>query len=244
MQNVFDADFFESTMEFECEICAETIMPGLGVILQDCLHLFCKECLSGLIQASDEPEVKCPYIDGNYSCTNHLKSREIKALVTPEIYDKYLQKSMKIAESAMKNSYHCLTPDCNGWCELDDENVKTFTCYVCKQNNCLECKVIHKNETCDDYKNRVVQNENDKLSEEALAGMLKNGEAMKCPKCGSVVQKLIGCDWLVCFACKCELCWATKAPQWGQKGRGDITKGCKCKFKGGKPCVPNCGNCH
>jgi hypothetical protein len=58
---------------------------------------------------------------------------------------------------------------CIGWCELEDgqAGANFFYCYVCNKRNCLKCNSVHDG-TCEDYKNRLVQDENDKLSEEAL----------------------------------------------------------------------------
>ena len=45
--------------------------------------------------------------------------------------------------------------------------------------------------------------------------MLDQGNAMRCPGCGIVLQKKVGCDWMRCTMCKMELCWVTKGPRWG-----------------------------
>ena len=45
--------------------------------------------------------------------------------------------------------------------------------------------------------------------------MVKNGEAMHCPKCKIIVTKKFGSDWIRCTMCKTEMCWATKGPRWG-----------------------------
>lgn len=54
--------------EFECPICFTNILRYKGVILRNCLHKFCNDCLIGSIKFSEEAEVKCPYMDENYSC--------------------------------------------------------------------------------------------------------------------------------------------------------------------------------
>ncbi|XP_029142706.1 ranBP-type and C3HC4-type zinc finger-containing protein 1, partial [Protobothrops mucrosquamatus] len=63
----------------QCPICFMNLEPGEGVTLRECLHSFCKDCLRGTILNSPEPEVKCPYMDDNYSCPGQLLDREIKA---------------------------------------------------------------------------------------------------------------------------------------------------------------------
>lgn len=101
--------------------------------------------------------------------------------------------------------------------------------------------------------------------------LLKNGEAMNCPKCQVIVQKKDGCDWICCLMCKTEICWVTKQARWGPQvrhknteiirlvihkhqmanlnlvlppqGAGDISGGCKCRVNG-VLCHPRCQNCH
>lgn len=104
-------------------------------------------------------------------------------MLPPDLYEQHLERSVKLAENGMTNSYHCKTPDCSGWCELDEDQAgaDVFKCYICKKQNCLDCKVIHEGISCSDYKNRVVQDKNEKLSEDALKKMVESGEAMNCP---------------------------------------------------------------
>lgn len=67
--------------------------------------------------------------------------------------------------------------------------------------------------------------------EEALA----NGSIMRCPGCKVFLEKMTGCDYLVCFVCNTEICWVTKKPRRGPDGCGCLPT---------KKCHPNCGNCH
>ena len=64
-----------------------------------------------------------------------------------------------------------------------------------------------------------------------IEDMVQNGEAMYYPNqnCGLIIQKK-NCDWIRC-SCRTEICWVTKGPCWGPKGKGDITGGCKCKSR-------------
>lgn len=49
--------------------------------------------------------------------------------------------------------------------------------------------------------------------------LVRNGEAMNCPKCQVIVQKKDGCDWICCLMCKTEICWVTKQARWGPQVR-------------------------
>ncbi|XP_078086378.1 ranBP-type and C3HC4-type zinc finger-containing protein 1 isoform X2 [Mustelus asterias] len=230
----------------ECRICLQDVKPGEGVVLRDCLHSFCRECLKQLIRSCTDPQVPCPYRDENYACDSKLQEREVRALVSLEDYDKFLDRSMSVAESSSENSYHCKTADCRGWCIYED-TVNEFHCPICSKLNCLLCKEIHQGMNCkqyqDDLRNRALNDSAARRTTEMLKTMVQTGEAMHCPKCKIVVQKKDGCDWLRCPVCHTEICWVTKGYRWGPGGPGDTSGGCRCLVNG-QWCHPLCQNCH
>ncbi|XP_069561655.1 ranBP-type and C3HC4-type zinc finger-containing protein 1 [Brachyistius frenatus] len=230
----------------ECRICYVDLQPGEGVLLRECLHCFCKECLRSVIMLSEEPEVSCPYRDDAYSCARSLQEREIRALVPAEEYERWLQRGLSVAESRCEGSYHCATPDCLGWCVYED-TVNVFHCPVCKKHNCLICKSIHEGMNCKQYQDdlaaRAINDSAARRTTYLLKTLVQSGEAMHCPQCGIIVQKRDGCDWLRCTVCHTEICWVTRGPRWGPKGPGDTSGGCRCNVNNQK-CHPKCQNCH
>ncbi|XP_065064966.1 ranBP-type and C3HC4-type zinc finger-containing protein 1-like [Rhopilema esculentum] len=234
-----------NTEEFECPICFTPIEPNEGILLRECLHSFCKVCLKMHINQSDDPEVKCPFTDGTVNCPEVITAQEISSILNEEEYMNYLQRSVNAAENRAPNSYHCKTLNCNGWCFYEDE-VNWFDCQVCNKRNCLTCKAIHLNMTCQQYQDDLkIKSENDvaaRRTQEMLEELVRKGDAMNCPQCAIILQKKDGCDWMRCSMCKTEICWATKGRRWGPKGNGDTTGGCQCTPA--KRCHPNCGNCH
>lgn len=126
--------------KFECSICFMDIEPKAGAVLRECLHSFCKLCLASHIKYSDEAEVKCPFMDNQYSCQSLMQEREIRSLVSKEEYDKHLARSIRQAENKIENTYHCKTPNCRGWCIFEDTS-NIFRCPVCTIVNCLTCRV-------------------------------------------------------------------------------------------------------
>ncbi|XP_073930601.1 ranBP-type and C3HC4-type zinc finger-containing protein 1 isoform X4 [Castor canadensis] len=205
-----------------------------------------RDCLQGTIRNSREAEVSCPFIDNTYSCPGKLLEREIRALLPPEDYQRFLDLSVSLAETRSAFSYHCKTPDCKGWCFFEDD-VNEFTCPVCFHVNCLLCKAIHEHMNCKEYQDDLaLRAQNDvaaRQTTEMLRVMLQQGEAMHCPQCRIVVQKKDGCDWIRCTVCHTEICWVTKGPRWGPGGPGDTSGGCRCRVNG-IPCHPSCQNCH
>lgn len=241
-----EQDLVPSMEAFECSVCFLGVEPGQGVLLRDCLHMFCRDCLSNSVRYAEEAMVKCPFRNDEYSCSSHLQEREIRALVSPEVYEHHLSRSVKTAESQAPNSFHCKTADCPGWCMLED-NVNTFMCPVCGHSNCLTCRAIHEGKNCLQYQDELDFNAPDgqeaKQTKEYLDNMVKEGQAMHCPQCRVIVMKKWGCDWLKCSVCQTEICWVTKGPRWGPQGKGDTSAGCKCGVNGVK-CHPKCNYCH
>ncbi|XP_035244055.1 ranBP-type and C3HC4-type zinc finger-containing protein 1 [Anguilla anguilla] len=247
-QNLLQTDehsLVPNDTELECPVCFIPILPGEGAILRECLHTFCRDCLKGTITNSMDAEVTCPFGDDTYSCDCKLQDREIRSVLSPEEYQKFLELRLSIAETRSENSFHCKTPNCQGWCIYEDE-VNEFVCQLCNKTNCILCKAIHDGMNCKEYQDDLrIRAENDiaaKQTADMLNAMLTSGEAMHCPKCKIIVQKKDGCDWICCVMCKTEMCWVTRQARWGPQGRGDTSGGCRCRVNG--PCHPNCQNCH
>ncbi|XP_032682423.1 uncharacterized protein LOC116849402 [Odontomachus brunneus] len=240
-------DVIPNSESIECPICFVTYGPREGVILRDCLHMFCRACIANTIEYCEEAEVKCPYRDAEYTCESTLQEREIKALVEAKVYQQHLAKSIAQAENNAGNkAFHCKTPDCPGWCIYDDD-VNNFLCPVCGANNCLTCQVIHTGKNCKQYQQWLQLSKETDQESRRTAAMLKEmvdrGEALACPTCAVVLMKKWGCDWLVCSMCKTEICWVTRGPRWGPGGKGDTSGGCRCGENGVK-CHLNCNYCH
>lgn len=125
-----------NTETFECGVCLEECAPGNGVILRECVHSFCRECLTDIVRHSEEPDVSCPAV----ACRSLLQEREIRTLVSSEDYEKWLARGLAAAENGTRNSFHCRTRDCTGWA-LCEPGVRHFPCPVCKKINCVPCQV-------------------------------------------------------------------------------------------------------
>lgn len=204
-------DFVENRSAFNCAMCLTDIDPGDGIMLKNCLHEYCKGCLGRHIKASDEVEIQCPFVaeDGT-RCEGVLQDRELRSLVDEEVYAAHLMKSLERAEAMIKDSFHCKTPDCPGWAEIG-ELVTNFFCPVCSKDNCVKCKVIHEDKSCEEYfyetNEGARKNRDEVLTEAQLLALINAKQAMKCPGCGVVIQKTTGCNHMTCSRCKREFQW-------------------------------------
>nr|XP_049708173.1 uncharacterized protein LOC110376927 [Helicoverpa armigera] len=235
-----------NTENFECGVCMVEYPPGQGVVLRECVHIFCRDCLSDVVRYCEEPDVPCPAM----GCRGMLQEREIRALVPPQDYERWLARGLAAAESGTRNAFHCRTRDCKGWA-LCDPGVQRFPCPVCKCINCVPCQAIHDGETCEQHRanlkqassKNTVTNDTDDGTRTLLNSLIRKGEALECPECSAIITKKWGCDWVKCSACKTEICWVTRGRRWGPGGKGDTSAGCRCGVDG-KRCHPSCGYCH
>lgn len=246
LEKMDQQNFNENTEMFECPVCSLETEIGTGVILKNCSHQICKECINSTIQFSEHIEVKCPFMDDDGSCDKKIQDREIRSLATKEVFEKYLEKSLNSAEVVTENAYHCKTPNCNGWV-VYDADVHRFACQVCSKINCITCKVIHHGKTCEEYLDEInpnARNVRELLETEmAMKALVASGQAMHCPQCGIIVEKADGCDYLTCTVCKLAICWITRKPRRDLIKGGVLIQGCNCRVNGVR-CHPDCGNCH
>lgn len=245
-----DKTFIVNKDEFDCKICLVDIPPGDGVTIKSCRHSFCKECLVEYIKTSDDVEIKCPFNDaGGNICGRIITEREMRGFVPTDILEKHNQKSLTLYEAtSAAKTLHCLKPDCPGFVESEDPNLRGFMCYVCAEINCVQCEAIHTGKTCAEYheskKPDAARKRMEAEAEKAFQAYVAKGEAMHCPQCRLAIVKGVGCDYLQCPTCKLGICWVTKKPRQPlHKPNGEVIDGCHCRERG-RLCHPKCGNCH
>lgn len=136
-----DLDLVFNSSTFECSICLGSIMPGDGVVLRDCIHEFCVDCLRQTVNHCLDAQVSCPFANADYSCPAFLQQREVRGVLGDQkAYDKFISLCLRIAEGRLSHTFHCLKADCSGWCVLEDDQ-EVFWCDVCDAKNCLICQV-------------------------------------------------------------------------------------------------------
>ncbi|XP_077502126.1 uncharacterized protein LOC144113085 isoform X2 [Amblyomma americanum] len=244
---LYERPSIQTTEEFECPICLVEVEPGMGIVLKNCHHQICEQCLADTAKNSQAAEVLCPCKSDDADCQMPVLDSDLRACLSEADYAALQERGLREAENASKEpSFHCKTPDCKGWC-LHGREVEVFDCPVCQRQNCLRCEAIHKDMSCADYQADLKRRaENDvaaRASLNFLEEMLKTEQAMRCPQCRVVIIKRSGCDFMVCTSCKTQLCWATKGARWGPGGQGDTSGGCRCGV-GGVKCHPKCTTCH
>jgi len=204
--DIDEYEYIENKSVFSCQICFSEVQPGDGIILKNCSHKFCKDCITNIIKFALGPEVNCPYIsDDHESCKEIIQDREVRCFISSENYNRHLERSLNLAELLNNFSYHCKTPNCIGWVEIRSKNVKRFRCPACKKINCIPCEAVHEHYTCFQYK--ALRNSQNQSSTFLINRMMKEKRIMKCPRCGILVEKNQGCNHMTCTKCHREFQW-------------------------------------
>lgn len=82
---------------FDCPICLQRFEIGEGIILMDCLHEFCRNCIVATIhQNKDFIQVDCPF-NQDYKCDSVLSEREVRGLITVDQYNQFIQNNQRAA---------------------------------------------------------------------------------------------------------------------------------------------------
>ena len=89
-------------------------------------------------------------------------------VLTEAEFEQFEQRGLAKAETVMKDSFHCQTADCPGWCVYEDD-VNDFPCPICNKTNCLLCKAIHEGMNCKEYQDDI----NRKAANDAAARATK-----------------------------------------------------------------------
>ena len=206
LKSLLDPKAFAQLTEskFDCEICLMNYKVEDGITL-NCNHRYCLECIrqhiSLLIDAAQvtDDELKCP------NCSEPITIYEVEEVAGNELYKKYEKfklRSLKLENLAEDEAlFYCPGNDCEYFCIVEKESDK-FVCPQCKFECCPQCREkSHEGFTCEDYiKWRKENSEADQLFDK----LLEDEGLLKCPECQAVVQRISGCQYMVCSSTQCR----------------------------------------
>ena len=201
----------------DCAVCMEkpqSLLSFFASIKLSCkpIHswkdeIICTNCLVQHITANIFPDDI-----GNFaaaeprcwaqSCTSTFSHAEIKALIQPDLFEKYDASLLQQTLHSTLSSARCAntTVKCIGgaWFDNNDlDELTFFRCPVCAELTCLLCNQLysaHLDKPCPagEAKKREAEN---KESEVLLGKIAKECE------CGARIQKTDGCDHMTCRCC-------------------------------------------
>ncbi|XP_077542693.1 ranBP-type and C3HC4-type zinc finger-containing protein 1-like [Haemaphysalis longicornis] len=148
--DLYTKDIVKTTAPFMCPVCKSEVAEEGGVCLKSCHHSVCRTCVLQAIERSGTVAVKCPYSANGVICDIDIQDSEVRALLTKEEYEDYLQKGLLEVKVSAKNFFHCKTSDCPWWCFIE-ASVPEVECKICGTKNCVNCDAIHSGMSCAEY---------------------------------------------------------------------------------------------
>lgn len=188
--------------DVECQPTAAEKMAQRMPCVLSCGHTFCMGCLHQHMEASVEDK-KIPFVCPELDCGASIPQQILSALVKPFGVDGppwQAQYDKLITMKANPALVECT--QCTGLVDSTRfEGSNDLQCHACLHSFCKEHGDIHSTMSCQVF----VQSEQGKimaLSEEALRSVTKT-----CTRCGALLQKGTGCDFVLCGNCKGDFCY-------------------------------------
>ncbi|GCC21979.1 E3 ubiquitin-protein ligase RNF14 isoform X1 [Chiloscyllium punctatum] len=219
---------------FTCSVC---FCEKLGIDcmhFKECSHVYCKACLKeyfeiqirdGNVQCLNCPEPKC---------TSIATPAQVKDLVSEEIFARYDRLLLQSTLDLMTDVVYCPRTVCKSVVMLEPGNTMGV-CPGCRYAFCALCEMAyHGISPCrlkaeklsalrDEYLNadeseklrleksygrRVLQ----RAVEELCSQEWLDKNSKPCPRCGTNIQKVDGCNKMTCTGCKQHFCWLCICP--------------------------------
>jgi len=177
-----------------CLICFNELNKETTARPLPCKHGFCKDCLTSYLKTKiDNNEVlkiNCPQV----KCREAYSQKIIRDLVEPETYKLYQERLVKKVMNRDPNFKFCPQPGCTKQLKLS-----TSLPYTKCKCNTLVCNIClqpwHEGKTCLEAMD---------IEFEQYA---KKNSIRFCVMCKSQVDKVHGCNHIICPVCDYEFCW-------------------------------------
>ena len=193
-----------------CILCVEDFDENdfMNPLITECNKYIHGTCFVNYIEEelnNNRFPIKCPLCVGNER--HEINYKTILDCLLLNDKDNLAAKLENIslnhlAENNPEEITFCPTAGCKYMCSYD-KNEFHLECPICKKSYCLQCKTEwHKNMTCQEYQRSVNKDENDTKFEEYIKG----NRLKQCPKCKRWVEKISGCNHIVC-SCGTSFCY-------------------------------------
>ncbi|CAK76579.1 unnamed protein product (macronuclear) [Paramecium tetraurelia] len=188
----------------DCNICYCNYKEEECYTLPNCLHQFCKSCLSEQLktkiqsQQIDLSDFKCP------QCGRLFNPEIIEHFLSPELYKKYCDYAFQFNKIMGLEDNELLTNCLNEKCIekfIIWKDAEYMQCPSCKMKFCRKCQLEYhadKGISCEQQK--------ELHKDQFYIEMKKNLKICRCPKCNNMCEKISGCNFMYC-RCKTNFCF-------------------------------------
>lgn len=234
MQKLIEYDKQKQQEEFDrstvtCVVCFMDV-PGFKCVkFVECGHAFCRHCVEGSfrvkIKDGDVKGLTCLMP----KCETQAYPYQVKAVVTPEEYDRYDKILLRVTLETMSDVVYCPRRICQS-AVIRESSSNMGRCPQCSFVFCTLCKLSYHGPTpcrvkseelqklCREYiranaeKKQFMEKQYGKRTiqralEEMDSAQWLEQNAKMCPYCGTQIQKKDGCNKMTCTKCRTYFCW-------------------------------------
>ncbi|KAJ8070578.1 hypothetical protein OCU04_000951 [Sclerotinia nivalis] len=182
----------------DCIVCW---CPAETPVRTHCGHLYCLQCFENLCSSTTTGNKEVSINCAADECDVTLSLEEIQQYLTSNTFEELLEASFNSYIRHHPEDFHyCPTADC-GQIYRVTHPIRSRSCAECLTETCISCHESHTGQTCAEYK---YQESNGKEEFEKF----KSEQGCKdCPRCKTTMEKIEGCDHIICSGCGVHICW-------------------------------------
>ncbi|KAG0708428.1 hypothetical protein DFH29DRAFT_870957 [Suillus ampliporus] len=172
-----------------CPICYDDISSPLRL---GCGHVYCATCMRHfLTSALDSGQFPLTCMGDESQCKVPISIPTIQQFLPPTSFNRLLEVAFNAHISRHPQEFkYCKTPDCNQIYRSTEPNTMTN---------------VHDGMSCAEYKRTGRLAEEERQTEAWIAA--QGGRVKKCPSCEVLIEKVKGCNHMVCIVCHNHICW-------------------------------------
>ncbi|KAL7947683.1 hypothetical protein V8C42DRAFT_315238 [Trichoderma barbatum] len=184
----------------ECSVCwTEADTP----IKTSCGHVYCLECFERSCMVGEVTPagfaVLCHGNQGN--CRNVIGVEDFQEHLSSAALEDMLELSFSSYIKQRPNEFrYCPSPDCGHIYRVTSEP-RAQNCPNCLRPTCSACHESHIYISCEEH--RYITSE----GYQKFTKLKEDLNIKDCPKCKTPLEKISGCNHVVCTVCNCHLCW-------------------------------------
>ncbi|KAL5639340.1 hypothetical protein ACGC1H_006748 [Rhizoctonia solani] len=208
VQNALDLMYSETGAKLrrksDCVVC---FCAPENPLLFSCGHRYCKSCFSQYVASAAENRT-LPLLCVGEGCKTSIPLPMITLHANQPDQEALFYAAFQAYVTAHPDQFrYCPTADCQYIYRVGPEDA-VVQCKLCLSTICTHCHIEqHEGISCADYKASHDESEIQKSFDRWRA----THNVKPCPNCSAPIEKIAGCNHMMCSACRTHMCWVCLA---------------------------------